>query len=57
MLASYVCVCVSIIREEIMSFQPEMSLGSLFILGDENKRIEESKRKGWDSFGASAMIY
>lgn len=51
------CVCVSIIREEIMSFQPEMSLGNLLILGEENKRIEESKGKGWEPFGASAMIY
>lgn len=30
--------CVSIIREEIMSLQPEMSLGNLFILSEENKR-------------------
>lgn len=32
------CVCMSIIREEIMSFQPEISLGNLFILSEENKR-------------------
>lgn len=36
--SSYMCVCMSIIREEIMSFQPEISLGNLFILSEENKR-------------------
>lgn len=40
-----VCVCVSIIREEIMSLQPEISVGNLFILGEENKR-ELRKARG-----------
>lgn len=45
MPGSYVSVSVSIIREEVMSLQPEISLGDLFILGEENKR-ELRKARG-----------
>lgn len=50
-----VVMCVSIIREEeIMSLQPEISLGNLFILSEKNKR---RLRKDWDFFGEPAVIY
>lgn len=45
MPGSYVSVSVSIIREEVMSLQPEISLGNLFILGEENER-ELRKARG-----------
>lgn len=45
-------VCVSIIREEIMSLQPEMSLGNLFILSEENKReLRKARVKDGTPFG------
>lgn len=44
------CVCVSIIREELMSFQPEISLGNLFILSEENKRELRKAREGLGLF-------
>lgn len=40
-------MCVSIIRDEIMSLQPEMSPDNLFILSEENKR-ELRKARGKD---------